>query len=309
MPIEKQHVTNFSKFGLIAQQVVEGFLTGLHKSPFHGFSVEFAEHKIYNPGDSTKNIDWKLYARTEKLFLKEFEEETNVRSTLVLDISGSMRFPESSNQSINSLNKLGFSIYAAAALLFLLNKQRDASGLVFFDELVRFQSEIKGSKTHLAFLIKQLEDVLSNNVQTQGISCLSDSIHRIADQSPKRGLVTLFTDFSLHSSKDDLDKVIQSLQHLRHNKNEVLVFNVLDKTFEADFKFGSRPHKFIDLETGEEVKMTPSEFQEKYQRLKNKQLEYIKNKLLNFGVEYVEADVAEGFNKVLESYLIRRSKL
>ena len=146
MPIEKQYITHFSKFGLIAQQVVEGFLTGLHKSPFHGFSVEFAEHKIYNTGDSTKNIDWKLYARTEKLFLKEFEEETNVRSSIVIDISDSMRFPNASNLSLINLNKLGFSLYSAAALLFLLNKQRDASGVVLFDEKIRFTSEIKGSK-------------------------------------------------------------------------------------------------------------------------------------------------------------------
>ena len=189
MPIEKQYITHFSKFGLIAQQVVEGFLTGLHKSPFHGFSVEFAEHKMYNTGDSTKNIDWKLYARTEKLFLKEFEEETNVRSSVVIDVSGSMCFPEASNSSIGDLNKLGFSLYATAALLLLLNRQRDACGIVLFDEKIRFASEIKGSKTHLAFLIKQLEEVLDGNIKGEGISTLSTSLHNIAEQSPKRGLL------------------------------------------------------------------------------------------------------------------------
>lgn len=309
MPIEKQHITHFSKFGLIAQQVVEGFLTGLHKSPFHGFSVEFAEHKLYNPGDSTKNIDWKLYARTEKLFLKEFEEETNVRSTFVVDVSGSMNFPKSDNQDVKSLNKLGFSLYSTAALLFLLNKQRDASGLVFFDESVRLQTEIKGSKTHLAFLVKQLESVLDSEFKGEGLSSLSESIHRIADQSPKRGLVALFTDFSFHSSKEDLEQILQSLQHLKHNKNEVIVFNVFDRRLEEEFDFGNRPHRFVDLETGEEIKMTPSEFKEKYYSIKSKQQEYIKTKLINSGIEYVEADINEGFNKVLEAYLIRRSKL
>lgn len=309
MPIEKQHITHFSKFGLIAQQVVEGFLTGLHKSPFHGFSVEFAEHKIYNPGDSTKNIDWKLFARTEKLFLKEFEEETNVRSTFVVDISGSMNFPKSENNSVEQLNKLGFSLYASAALLFLLNKQRDASGLVLFDEKVQLKSEIKGSKTHLAFLVKQLEAVLENEFKGQGLSSLAQSIHQIADESPKRGLVTLFTDFSFHSSKEDLEQILQSLQHLRHNKNEVIVFNVFDKRLEEEFDFGNRPHRFVDLETGEEVKMTPSEFKEKYTSEKAKQQAYIKTKLLNLGIEYVEADVNEGFNKVLTAYLIKRSKI
>lgn len=309
MPIEKQHITHFSKFGLIAQQVVEGFLTGLHKSPFHGFSVEFAEHRIYNNGDSTKNIDWKLFARTDKLFLKEFEEETNVRTTIVVDISGSMNFPEATNQDVNNLNKLGFSLYASAALLFLLNKQRDASCLVLFDESVRLLSEIKGSKTHLAFLVKQLESALDREVKGEGISKLSQSLHQIADQSPKRGLVILFTDFSFHSTEEDLDKVLQSLQHLKHNRNEVVIFNVFDKKLEKEFDFGNRPHRFIDLETGEEIKMTPSEFKDKFQAVKSKQLDQIKTKLLNFGIDYIEADVNQGFNKVLETYLIKRSKL
>lgn len=309
MPIEKQHITHFSKFGLIAQQVVEGFLTGLHKSPFHGFSVEFAEHKIYNTGDSTKNIDWKLYARTEKLFLKEFEEETNVRSTIVVDVSGSMRFPDAHNSSIANLNKLGFSLYSAAALLFLLNKQRDASGIVLFDEKIRLSSEIKGSKTHLAFLIKQLEEALDGNIKGEGVSRLSTSLHNIAEQSPKRGLIILFTDFSFHSNRESLDSVLQSMQHLKHNRNEVIVFNVLDKKMEEEFDFGNRPHRFVDLETGDEIKMTPSEYKEKFQVLKSKQLNFIKTKLLNFGVDYIEADIKSGFNKVLETYLIKRTKI
>ncbi len=309
MPIEKQYITHFSKFGLIAQQVVEGFLTGLHKSPFHGFSVEFAEHKIYNTGDSTKNIDWKLYARTEKLFLKEFEEETNVRSSIVIDISDSMRFPNASNLSLINLNKLGFSLYSAAALLFLLNKQRDASGVVLFDEKIRFTSEIKGSKTHLAFLIKELEEALDGNIKGEGISNLSNSLHSIAEKSPKRGLIILFTDFSFHSDKESLEAVLQSMQHLKHNKNEVIVFNVLDKKLEEEFDFGNKPHRFVDLETGDEIKMTPSEYQDKFQFVKSKQLDFIKTKLLNFGVDYIEADINRGFNKVLETYLIKRAKL
>lgn len=309
MPIEKEHIIHFSRFGIIAQQVVEGFLTGLHKSPFHGFSVEFAEHKIYNQGNSTKNIDWKLFARTEKLFLKEFEEETNVKSTIILDISGSMDFPKSSNDTMNGLNKLGFSVYAAASLLFLLNKQRDASGVVFFDEAVRLKSEIKGSKTHLSFLIQQLENVLSQSTKGEGLSSLSQCLHQIANQSPKRGMITLFTDFSFHSAKEDLDMVLQSLQHLKYNGNEVLVFNVLDKRLEEEFNFGNKPHRFIDLETGEEVKMAPMEFKAKYKEIKSKQLSFIKTKLLNFGIDYIEADINEGFTTILEAYLVRRSSL
>lgn len=309
MPIEKQQINHFSKFGLVSKQVVEGFLTGLHKSPFHGFSVEFAEHRIYNKGDSTKNIDWKLFARTEKLFLKEFEEETNVRSTVVVDVSNSMCFPESSNLGLDNLNKLGFSLYAAAALLFLLNRQRDASGIVLFDQKIRFSSDIKGSKTHLAFLIQKLEEALDGNIRGQGISNLSNSLHSIAEQSPKRGLIILFTDFSFHSEKESLDSVLQSLKHLKHNKNEVIVFNVFDKRLEAEFDFGNKPHRFVDLETGDQVKLTPSEFKEKFNDIKSKQLSSIKTKLLNFGVDYIEADILSGFKKILETYLIKRSKI
>jgi uncharacterized protein (DUF58 family) len=309
MPIEKHHITYFSRFGIIAQKVVEGFLTGLHKSPFHGFSVEFAEHKIYNSGDSTKNIDWKLYARTEKLFLKEFEEETNVKSTIVIDVSNSMCFPEASNLNLDNLNKLGFSLYASAALLFLLNRQRDASGIVLFDEKIKFLSEIKGSKTHLAFLIQQLEDVLEGKIKGEGISNLSNSLHRIAEQTPKRGLVILFTDFSFHSEMENLDSLMQSLQHLKHNRNEVIVFNVFDKKLEEEFDFGNRPHRFIDLETGEEVKMTPAEFKDKFHYLKSRQLKFIKSKLLHLGVDYVEADINNGFQKIMETYLIKRNKI
>ncbi len=309
MPIEKQHVNHFSKFGLIAHQVVEGFLTGLHKSPFHGFSVEFAEHKIYNSGDSTKNIDWKLYARTEKLFLKEYEEETNARSTIIVDISNSMCFPNMSNDDLNSLNKLGFSLYASAALLLLLNRQRDASGVILFDEKIQFSSEIKGSKTHLAFLIQQLEGVLDGKRKGEGVSNLSRSLHRIAEQSPKRGLVILFTDFSFHSDKEDLDLVLQSVQHLKHKKNEVVVFNVFDKKLEEEFDFGNRPHRFVDLETGEVIKLTPSEYKRKFNLLKTKELNLLKTKLLNFGVDYVEVDIDSGFKKVLETYLIKRVRM
>tara|TARA_Y100000589_G_scaffold304309_1_gene317361 strand:+ start:4890 stop:5819 length:930 start_codon:yes stop_codon:yes gene_type:complete len=309
MPIEKQHISHLSKFGLIAHQVVEGFLTGLHKSPFHGFSVEFAEHKIYNTGDSTKNIDWKLYARTEKLFLKEFEEETNVRSTIIVDVSNSMCFPNASNLSLANLNKLGFSLYSAAALLFLLNRQRDASGIVLFDEKIRYSSEIKGSKTHLAFLIHQLEEVLDGKIKGNGVSNLSSSLHVIAEQSPKRGLVILFTDFSFHSHKEDLDEVLQSIQHLKHKKNEVIVFNVFDKKLEENFDFGNRPHRFIDLETKEMIKLTPSEYKNKFNFLKTKQLNLLKTKLLNFGVDYIEVDIHAGFKKVLDTYFIKRSKI
>lgn len=158
-------------------------------------------------------------------------------------------------------------------------------------------------------MIQQLEDVLEGKIKGEGISNLSNSLHRIAEQTPKRGLVILFTDFSFHSEMENLDSLMQSLQHLKHNRNEVIVFNVFDKKLEEEFDFGNRPHRFIDLETGEEVKMTPAEFKDKFHYLKSRQLKFIKSKLLHLGVDYVEADINNGFQKIMETYLIKRNKI
>lgn len=306
MPIQSHYLEKYSSFQLLAKEIVEGFLTGLHKSPFHGFSVEFAEHKIYNPGDSTKNIDWKLYARTEKLFLKAFEEETNLKCSIVVDVSSSMHYPKSNNSSLEDLNKLGFSLYAAGALITLLGKQRDACGLVTFSEGIEFSSPMKGSKKHFKFLFDQLEECLGNTEVKQ--SDISYAISEVAMKSPKRGLVFIFSDFST-SSEIEVEALIDSVLQLKHKNNEVVIFNVVDKHTEVDFDFSNKPLKFVDLETSEEVKLTPLEFKETYVNAKFKQLTLFKDAMLQHRVSVVDVDVKAGFHVVLESYLINRLKL
>jgi len=294
---------------LLANQIVEGFLTGLHKSPFHGFSVEFAEHKLYVPGDSIKNIDWKLFARTEKLFLKEYEDETNLKCSIAIDVSSSMNFPESNNIDINNLNKLGFSIYSAASILNLLSRQRDAAGLITFDENIVDVTEIKGSKTHFYHLVNTVEELLTQKKVESSDTNISAVIHQIAERLPKRSLFILFTDFHFQKNKESFTEITESLHHLKHNNHEVVVFHVFDESKEIDLDFSNTPHRFIDLETGELVKINPREIQESFKKTQVRNKKIIKNKLSSFKIDYVEANINEGFTNVLKTYLLKRVKL
>lgn len=294
---------------MLANQIVEGFLTGLHKSPFHGFSVEFAEHKLYVPGDSIKNIDWKLFARTEKLFLKEYEDETNLKCSIAIDISSSMNFPESNNIDVDNLNKIGFSVYSAASILNLLSRQRDAAGLITFDENIVDVTEIKGSKTHFYHLVNSVEELLTQKKRESSDTNISNVIHQIAERLPKRSLFILFTDFHFQKDKESFTEITESLHHLKHNNHEVVVFHVLDESKEIDLDFSNTPHKFIDLETGELVKINPREIQESFRKTQVRNKKFIKNKLSAFKIDYVEANINEGFFNVLKTYLLKRVKL
>lgn len=294
---------------MLANQIVEGFLTGLHKSPFHGFSVEFAEHKLYVPGDSIKNIDWKLFARTEKLFLKEYEDETNLKCSIAIDISSSMNFPESNNIDVDNLNKIGFSVYSAASILNLLSRQRDAAGLITFDEKIVDVTEIKGSKTHFYHLVNSVEELLTQKKRESSDTNISNVIHQIAERLPKRSLFILFTDFHFQKDKESFTEITESLHHLKHNNHEVVVFHVLDESKEIDLDFSNTPHKFIDLETGELVKINPREIQESFRKTQVRNKKFIKNKLSTFKIDYVEANINEGFFNVLKTYLLKRVKL
>ena len=309
MPIQREHIHHFNSFELLANQIVEGFLTGLHKSPFHGFSVEFAEHKLYVPGDSIKNIDWKLFARTEKLFLKEYEDETNLKCTIAVDVSSSMNFPESKNVSVNHLNKLGFSIYSTASILNLLSRQRDAAGIITFDESIANVTEIKGSKTHFYHLLNTIEGLLIQQVKKGYNTNISNVIHQIADRLPKRSLFILFTDFHFQKDKENFTKITESLHHLKHNSHEVVVFHVLDESKEMDLDYQNIPYKFIDLETDELVKINPNEIKESFKKIQNRNKFFIKNKLSSFKIDYVEADINKGFSNILKTYLLKRVKL
>lgn len=289
---------------LLAKQVVEGFIIGLHKSPFHGFSVEFAEHRLYNQGESTKNIDWKVYARTDKLFVKKFEEETNLRAQLVIDTSSSMYFPKERKE--NELNKLQFSCLAAASLMNLLKKQRDAFGLSLFDDEVKIHTKAKSSTTHYRLLLTYLEKLINDAVDNKTTS-VAQTLHRIAENVHKRSLVIIFSD--MFDRSDNEEAIFSALQHLKYNKHEVVLFHVTDKKYEEEFQFENRPHEFIDMETGERVKLQSNQVREFYQEKVSSYKEKLRMKCLQFKIDFIETDIREGFVPILETYLVKRKKM
>jgi len=304
--IEKQYISQFSSLELLAKQVVEGFITGLHKSPFHGFSVEFAEHRLYNKGESTRNIDWKLYARTEKLFVKRYEEETNLRCQIIIDNSSSMYFPETVKEG--EFNKIGFSAYAAAALIQLLRKQRDAVGLSVFSEDVELHTPSKSSSVHHKYLYSELENLMKTfSKENLRSTSAVDALHEIAEKVHKRSLVIIFSDMVDNSDKQE--ELFSALQHLRHNKHEVVLFHVSDKNKEIDFKFENRPYTFFDMESGEQIKLNPNQVKEHYLNAIRDFNKELKLKCGQYRIDFVDADINEGFHPVLMQYLIKRSKL
>ncbi|RZK54260.1 MAG: DUF58 domain-containing protein [Pedobacter sp.] len=288
---------------LLARQVVEGFITGLHKSPFHGFSVEFAEHRLYNTGDSVKNIDWKLFAKTDKLFSKRYEEETNLRCQFVIDSSSSMYFPD------EKYNKLTFAVQSTACLMYLLKKQRDAFGLSLFSDQVNLNTQAKSTNTHQKYLFAQLEQVLQSpkmNVQTN----LALALHQIAELIHKRSLVVIFSDM-LQTVHDEtkIAALFSSLQHLKFNKHEVVIFNVTDKSKEVDFNFANRPYEFIDMETGAVLKAHTAKVKDAYLEQMNAYRQNLTLKCAQYKIDMVDADINEGFDNVLQAYLIKRQKM
>jgi uncharacterized protein (DUF58 family) len=303
MVIQQQDFLQFDQLDILARQVVEGFIIGLHKSPYHGFSVEFAEHRLHNPGDSIKDIDWKVFARTEKLYTKRFEEETNLRCQIVIDASSSMYFPQEREKG--KLNKIEFSCVASAALMHMLKKQRDAVGLTIFDSEIKTQTSAKTNAIHHQLLMNELYKLLTiPTVQktTDAAKCL----HQIADSIHKRSLVILFSD--MLDSTDEND-IFLALQHLKHSKHEVVLFHVMDKAKELDFTFENRPYKFVDLETGEELKLQPNQVKDFYVEKMQERKASLKLKCAQYKIDFVEADINEGFQPILLSYLVKRSKM
>ncbi len=306
--LNNNEIQQFGNLELIAKQVVEGFITGLHKSPFHGFSVEFAEHRLYNKGESTRHIDWKLYGRTEKLFVKRFEEETNLRCQIIIDNSSSMYYPEESNPAKGVFNKISFSVYCAAALIYLLRRQRDAVGISLFSDNVELHTQSKSSAVHHKHLYAELEKLLVRITDEKPKRTnAADALHYLADNIHKRSLVVIFSDMMDNSEKSK--ELLSALQHMRHNKHEVILFHVVDKSKEINFDFENRPCKFIDLETNEEVKLHPNEIKDHYRKAMAEYKDLIKLKCGQNYIDFVEADVDEGFRNILLPYLLKREKL
>jgi hypothetical protein len=302
--IEQFH--QFDNLGLIAHEVVEGFITGLHRSPFHGFSVEFAEHRQYNQGESTKHIDWKLYARTDKLFVKQYEEETNLRCQLVIDTSSSMLFPYFKGKK-HLENKLAFSVYTAAALIYLLRKQRDAVGLTLFSDKVEFHTSPRLSSVNAELMYGKLSELIKpENAHLRKTTNTTDVLHQIAESIHKRSLVVIFSDM-IDSQKTE--ELFSALQHLRYNKHEVLLFHVTDHKQEREFQYSNRPHRFVDLESGQVVKFNPWEVKSHYVNSVKTYFDDLKVKCGQYQIDLTEADINKDFKEVLLAYLIKRKRL
>lgn len=308
MPINHFRAQRFSRLQLLAKQAVEGFITGLHKSPYHGFSVEFAEHRAYNTGESTRHIDWKLFGRTDKMFVKRYEEETNLRCQILIDHSGSMFYPQKKDDK--SVNKLQFAVQSAASLIYLMRSQRDAVGLSLIGNGLEWSSPAKSSSVHQNYLFAQLENIYDEQEGSKS-SELTNALHAVAEQAHKRSLIVVFSDFldSLHRGVEDQSKLFEALQHMKYNKHEVILFHLFDKHTEVDFELENRPYTFVDLETGEKVKVMPNEVKEYYTKTRQKRINEIKLKSRQYGIDWIETDIEEGVEKVLDRFIAKRSRL
>ena len=301
MGLDLTDVKKFENLEFLARELVEGFITGLHRSPYHGFSVEFAEHKLYNYGESTKNIDWKVYAKTDRLYTKQYEEETNLRCTILIDTSGSMYYPKP------GFDKVKFSIYATAALCFLLIKQRDAVGLTAFADDILYQTDQRSTRLHLNQLLQVLEKWLQEDRPPKQHSNIAENIHLVADKIQKRSLVVIFTD--MFQQGDSREAVFEALQHLKHNRHEVLLFHVTDQRTEKDFEFSDRPYKFIDKETRESITITPSFIKDQYKEKMDAFYRDVKLTCGQLKIDLINVDTSDSFDKVLGAYLIKRKKM
>ncbi|GAB2451236.1 hypothetical protein GCM10011375_36660 [Hymenobacter qilianensis] len=300
-PLDLAAVSSFENLEFLARQLVEGFITGLHQSPYHGFSVEFSEHRLYNPGESTRHLDWKVFARTDKLFVKRYEEETNLRCHLLLDVSPSMYYPAPGN------DKLRFSILCAAALITLLQKQRDAVGLVTFADQVELQTPVRSTSTHRHTLLLTLQQLLERP-PTRRVTDVAHVIHQIAQQIPKRSLVVLFSDM-LGRAPEEQTTMLAALQHLRHQHHEVLLFHIMDRATESEFAFADRPYLFEDIETGEQIKLQPNQVRDQYRAAMQRYEQELALRCGQYKIDFVPVDIREPFDKALYAYLVKRGKV
>ena len=295
----------FQNLELLANQVVEGFISGIHKSPFHGFSAEFAEHKIYNTGESTKHIDWKLFAKTDKLYTKRYEEETNLRCHMILDSSASMYYPEVKNLGLGDLNKIGFGVLAIAALMNILKRQRDAVGLSVFSDTYNFYAPEKGSERHHQMLLAKLSEISLDDKPAQETKTYT-YLHLIAEKVKRRSLIFLFTDM-FQTTTDD-EKLFDAMRHLKYNKHEVVLFHLLDKEKEQYFDFESTPKRFLDVETGEHIDLYSEHIKDAYEQSVSAYFDALKLKCAQYRIKYVAVDVRGDFSKVLNTYMVERQK-
>ncbi len=299
---QKEIISGFKHLELLANQVVEGFISGMHKSPFHGFSAEFAEHKVYNKGESTKHIDWKLFAKTDRLYTKRYEEETNLRCHLIIDNSSSMHFPQLESGQPFYESKIGFSVLAAAVLMNLLKKQRDAVGLSVFSDTYEYYAPEKGSDRHHRMILNKLEDLLENPKVAKPTETVT-FLHQIAEKMHRRSMIILFTDM-FQSGEEE--KLFNALQHLKHNKHKVVLFHVVDEKRELNFDFDNAPRKFIDVESGETINLFAENIKEVYEKNVEAYFKKVAMTCAQNKIKYVPVNVGANFEKILTTYLVEK---
>ncbi|GAA4823645.1 DUF58 domain-containing protein [Algivirga pacifica] len=294
-------IKEYGNLEMLAKQLVEGFITGLHKSPYHGFSVEFAEHNLYNPGDSTRHIDWKVFARTDRLYTKRYEEETNLRAMIVTDVSSSMYYP------LQDAGKLNFSLVAGAAIAYMLQKQRDAVGLCTFHEEIDLMTPVKSTPKHIHNLFLQMQRLQDAPKNEKKRTNVAEVIHHVAERIHKRSLVVIFSD--MMDSDDNLEETFAALQHLKHNNHEVLLFHVTDSLTEMAFDFPEKPTIFVDVETGVEEKVQPAQIRDYYRKQILERYHQIKLRCGQYKIDFIEADCRKDVDQVLLPYLIKRRNM
>lgn len=300
--LEPTTISRLKNMELRARLIVEGFMTGLHKSPYHGFSVEFAEHRSYNPGDELRHVDWKVYAKTERFYVKQYEEETNLRHHVVLDTSASMRYRGSA-----ALSKLEYALFLSAALHYLMVKQRDATGLIAFDEAVHTIMPPKSTFGYLRTVLAKLEQLHRQMDTTEAKTGAAAALHEVAERIGRRSLVVVMTD--LFENVDAHDDLLKALQHLRYRGHEVLVFHILESDTERQFNFPNVPMRFQDLETGEELVLQPAQLKDHYREAVQLFSERFRKRCRQYNIDFLELDTAAPYDQALLSYLNKRRKL
>lgn len=302
-------INRYKTLDFFARQVVEGFITGRHRSPLHGFSVEFSDYRQYNAGESTRNIDWRLYGRTDRLYVKQFQEETNLRCQLVIDHSASMLFPLEGQGDIEHPNKLTFSVYATAVLIELLHRQRDAFGLTLLSDGIDLQTPCRSNTIHQQHLLAHLDSLLQpvhTSQRAMRATSLAESLHLLAEQMHRRSLVVLFTDAFVRD--DEQEPLLDALRHLRHNRHEVILFHTFHRDRELLLDYDKRPMRFVDLETGRTLRLNPAELAQQYGDLMLRQQADLQQRAMQYRIDYIPVDVAQGFHQVLLPFLLKRSK-
>jgi len=287
--------SGLGNFELVAKLVVEGFITGLHKSPYHGFSVEFAEHRPYLPGDAIRNIDWKLFARTDRYYIKQFEEETNLKAHIVVDASRSMNF---SSDPKHLVTKFRYATLLAASLAYLLTRQQDAVGLALFDESLQTFMPARLKASYLREILRVLQSTEpSNKTRTQ------TSLHRVAERLTRRGLVIVLSDFL-----DEPEEVLSSLKLFRHAGHEVIAFHILDP-MELSFEIPASDATIVDMETGETIRTQPYQLQASYQQAVADYVTTLRTALLNENIDYLLLETSTPFDRALAEYLHKREQM